>query len=106
MSANSKTQESNFRITSTLSPAISRLPDLSRYNNPATMKADLIRGIKWGRLAACKATVRCMGNFDEEADALDLAIEGVPLGESMSFAFLRGFAGEFRQIYQRRLSSA
>lgn len=89
-------------MTSTLSPIISGLPDLSAFNSPATAKADLIRGVTYGRLAASRAASCLSWDFENETDALDLAIEDVPLSESMSFAFLRGFAAEFRHAYQRR----
>ena|SRR5690348_13893534 len=106
MSANSKFHPSNFRITSKLSPALSNLPDLSRFNNPVSARADLVRGVRYGRIAAARAARGSNWDFEDETDALDLAIESVPLSESMSFAFLRGFAAEFRQTYQRRCGAA
>jgi len=102
MSANSKSHASRVSVTSTLSPALSKLPDLSRFNNLSSARADLVRGVRYGRLAAFQAAHCSNWDFEGETDALDLAIESVPLDESMSFAFLRGFAAEFRQTYQRR----
>lgn len=43
---------------------------------------------------------------EDETAALDLAIETIPLNESMSFAFLKGFAAEFRQTYKHRFRAA
>lgn len=65
-----------------------------------------MRGIRYGRLAASRAPRSSLWDFENETDLLDLAIESVPLSESMSFAFLKGFAAEFRQSYQRRSGAA
>ncbi|HLW81408.1 MAG TPA: hypothetical protein VKS20_05140 [Candidatus Acidoferrales bacterium] len=43
---------------------------------------------------------------EDETAALDLAIETIPLNESMSFAFLKGFAAEFRHTYKHRFRAA
>lgn len=65
-----------------------------------------MRGIQYGRLAATRAPRYSLWDFENETDLLDLAIESVPLSESMSFAFLKGFAAEFRNTYQRRCGAS
>jgi hypothetical protein len=40
------------RFPVTLASTAPVLPDLSRYNNPASANFDFIRGIRYGRLAA------------------------------------------------------
>lgn len=106
MSTDTKSQASNFSMTSVLSPVLSNLPDLSQFNNPASVRADLVRGVKYGRAAASRVAHRSSWDFENETDALDLAIENVPISESMSFAFLRGFAAEFRHAYQRHCGAS
>jgi len=95
------------RSSATLTSTAPVLPDLSRYNNPANANFDFIRGIRYGRLAASRSVpmLSCWDPEDETA-ALDLAIETIPLNESMSFAFLKGFAAEFRHTYKHRFRAA
>jgi hypothetical protein len=83
------------------------LPDLTRYNNPANANFDFVRGIRYGRFAASRAVSRLsFWDSEDETAALDLAIETIPLSESMSFAFLKGFAAEFRHTYKHRFRAA
>jgi hypothetical protein len=86
---------------------IRALPDLGRYNSPANVNADFIRGIRYGRFAASRAvSMLSFWDPEDETAALDLAIETIPLNESMSFAFLKGFAAEFRHTYKHRFRAA
>lgn len=85
----------------TISSSIPALPDLSRYNNPATAPADFQRGLKTGIHAARRAK-RGTWNLNDETAELDVALDGVPVSQSMSFAFLRGFASGFRETYRVR----
>lgn len=77
-------------------------PDLSGYNNPANALADFQRGFKTGRQAALSATKRRAWKPDHETAELDTALDAVPIFQSMSFAFLRGFASGFRETYRAR----
>lgn len=94
----------DFRVN--LASRAPGLPDLSRYNNPANANFDFIRGIRYGRFAASRAVpMLSFWDSEDETAALDLAIETIPLNESMSFAFLKGFAAEFRHTYRYRFRS-
>jgi hypothetical protein len=95
------------RFPVTLASTAPVLPDLSRYNNPASANFDFIRGIRYGRLAASRAVpMLSFWDPEDETAALDLALETIPLNESMSFAFLKGFAAEFRHTYKHRFRAA
>lgn len=78
------------------------LPDLSVYNNPANAPADFQRGLRIGRQAASRAKIQASWDLDTESFAMDIALEKVPLAQSMSFAFLKGFAASFRETYRVR----
>lgn len=105
MTAKTSSRANSVGITATIASSIASLPNLSQYNDLATVRADFLRGIKWGRLTAVSLTTSRWTFYDETA-ALDLAIESTPLSESMSFAFLKGFAAEFRHSFRLRYCAA
>ena len=81
---------------------IPALPDLSRYNNPANAPAEFQRGLKTGIQAARRAKRGGSWSLNYETAELDTALDRVPVSQSMSFAFLRGFASGFRETYRVR----
>lgn len=76
------------------------LPDLSCYNDPANAFADFQRGLRMGQQSALHTTGRSVWTLDDETSELDIALDTVPISQSMSFAFLRGFACGFRETYR------
>lgn len=78
------------------------LPDLSLFNNPANAPADFQRGLWTGTQAGSKLTGSAYWDFEDESFQMDVALDDVPLAQSMSFAFLKGFAAGFRSAYRAR----
>lgn len=80
----------------------SSLPDLSIYNNPANAPAEFQRGLRTGKQTALRARTYGVWNLNDENFAVDIALDRVPVAQSMSFAFLKGFAAGFRETYRAR----
>jgi hypothetical protein len=85
-----------------IGPSTETLPDLSRYDNPAHAPADFQRGLGTGTLAGSKLKRAAYWDFKDESFRLDVALEDVPIAQSMSFAFLKSFAAGFRYAYRAR----
>lgn len=92
------------KSSATVGSPIPALPNLSRYNNPADAAADLRRGVRTGRQAAVHVTMASSWRLEDETAELDIALDDVPVSQSMSFAFLKGFASGFRETYRARFA--
>lgn len=93
---------SGNQSSKTVGSYIPTLPNLSLYNNPDDAAADFRRGVRIGRQAALQSPITGSWNLDDETAELDIALDDVPVSESMSFAFLKGFASGFRETYRAR----
>lgn len=85
-----------------IGPSTEALPDLGLYNNPANAPVDFQRGLWTGTQAGSKFKRATYWDFEDESSQMDVALEDVPLAQSMSFAFLKGFAAGFRHAYRLR----
>lgn len=65
----------------------------------------LQRGLRTGTLAGSKLKRAAYWDFEDETFRLDIALDDVPLPQSISFAFLKGFAAGFRNAYRVRFGT-